>query len=216
MAEIRRISLVDRVREELSRRMRAGELLPGERLNETALAEQLGVSATPIREALLGLEQDTYVRSSPGKGFVVAALDAREMLDIYCVLAELDATALRMARFDEVTLATLRELEHECRLASDDVGAIAADVRWHTTLVASCPNSYLLEQIELSRRAASRYEHALLCELPHRSALSDHHEAIIDALAGADIEGAVRWLTVHWRELARQLHGVSQRVGSDP
>ena len=97
MQPITRSTLRQEVRAAVLERLVSGQLAPGARVNETNLARELGVSATPVREALLSLEAQRFLRSTPGKGFAVAPLDAAEVHDIYSVLAVLDTQALRLA-----------------------------------------------------------------------------------------------------------------------
>ncbi|MEM6570130.1 MAG: GntR family transcriptional regulator, partial [Planctomycetota bacterium] len=90
-----RTSLRQQAASELRSRLLRGDLAPGHRVNETAIAAELGVSQTPVREALLLLERERFLDSAPGRGFTVRPLDPDEVREIYPVLGNLEAFALR-------------------------------------------------------------------------------------------------------------------------
>ena len=91
---VERTPLRVQIRRSLTEAILSGRLPPGDRVNETTLAEQLGVSQTPVREALLGLEGRGFLSSRPGRGFFVREFSARDVRDIYPVLATLEVLAL--------------------------------------------------------------------------------------------------------------------------
>jgi DNA-binding GntR family transcriptional regulator len=174
-----------------------GELEPGARVNESRLAEQLGVSRTPLREALHRLEQEGFLRSEPNQGFIVNRLTEREVCDLYPVLWMLEGAALRETmNHGGVDLERLRGLDTE-RLAArhDLIREYDIDVEWHAELVRNCPNALLLDLIRYVKRIARRY---LRLDIERLDATIGGHRAVISALEAHDVDGAVEHLRQHW------------------
>ncbi|WP_454299390.1 GntR family transcriptional regulator [Salana multivorans] len=92
---IQRKSLRSQVRRELLARMRSGAVVPGEGINEVQLAAELGVSRTPLREALIALESEGQIESEDGKGFRFVPLRAREFEELAPIMATLEGLALK-------------------------------------------------------------------------------------------------------------------------
>ncbi len=198
---ITRSTLRQAVRDAVVERVISGQLPPGERVNETTLARELGVSPTPVREALLSLEGRRYFSATPGKGFVVAPWDAREVHEIYSVLAVLDTTALQQSSpFNARRIARLRALNEAFRALQGDLdAAIKADVRWHAELVSTCNNRYLHELIRTGREAVHRYEYAFLEQAMDTQVSTDQHEAVIAALEQNRLKEALECLRLNWQ-----------------
>ena len=197
---IKRQSLRQQVRRSLTEAILSGELSPGDRVNETAVAEQLGVSQTPVREALLGLEERGFLSSRPRKGFFVRGFSERDVRDIYPVLASLEALALGSAGLPvEPSLADLRKINTAFRQAEDQPEqALDLDASFHVRLHAGCSNRYLLDIMERSRESAYRYELAYMREGGRVLGSADQHDSIIDALASGDLDLACEHLKANW------------------
>src|SRR6478736_6582093 len=99
---IERKNLRSQVREELLARMRAGEVQPGEGINEVQLAGELGVSRTPLREALIALESEGQIESENGKGFRFVPLSKREFQELAPIMAALEGLALELTPPDAI------------------------------------------------------------------------------------------------------------------
>lgn len=181
-------------------RLLAGELAPNARLNESRLAADLGVSRTPLREALLRLEREGFVRSSLARGWTVAPLSAREAHESYPILWTLEGLALRESG-DAVVLALpeLEALNAELAAAPDPEGARAADARWHETLLSRCDNRRLLAALADLRRTLSRYERLFMADPTLVRVSVRQHAEIAAALARGDTAGAVVVLEANWR-----------------
>lgn len=111
---IKRSALRTQVREEILNRMRAGAVSPGEQINEVQLAVELGVSRTPLREALIALEGEGQIASESGRGFQYKPLSAAEINDLAPVIATLEGLALELTAPQDrrelgVALAALAE-----------------------------------------------------------------------------------------------------------
>ena len=185
----------------LVERALAGALGPGERVNESRLAAELGLSRTPLREALLQLEGEGWVRAEPNRGFVVRELSAEEARELYPVLWTLEGLAVRESGGLAATLAgEMRRLNARlARAARQPVRALALDRRWHETLLSLCPNRRLLALVRAERRLVERYERLYMSrpELVPRSVAQ--HEAVIAALEAGDFDAAAARLEDNWR-----------------
>src|SRR4051794_1931565 len=97
MQVIERQRARDQVRARLREMIGEGTLAPGQRLDEMGLAAAIGASRTPVREALIALEQEGLVQSRPNHGFSVAPMDERLVREVYPILGALEAAAVELA-----------------------------------------------------------------------------------------------------------------------
>ncbi len=179
---VQKISARAQARSILIEQMVHGKLEPGERLNETILAKQLGVSQTPIREALLGLEGQGYVISRADRGFFVKEMSVSEIKGIYPVLAELESSALKAVRtFPDELLDELDDMNGDF-VNSRGEHSIDLDNQWHQLLLSNCENQYLLECIARVRDDVHRYENRFFREGGNIANSSAHHYEITNLL----------------------------------
>lgn len=204
MAVISRQPLRSQIRSHLVERLLSGDLEPGSQLNETQLTEELGVSRTPLREALLQLEFEGLLRSTPGKGFSVAPLEEEEVVALFDVGIELESLALRMGGgVADEQLQELRDINAERRRIlhadGDRDDLVRLDDRWHRILASNCGNDQLLELLRLVRNRLYRYVYAFEGQKGEVEEAIRDHEQVADALEDGDLERAVRLLREHWR-----------------
>jgi DNA-binding GntR family transcriptional regulator len=197
---LQRESLREKICETLVERILTGEIPPGSRINESLLSRALGVSQTPVREALLRLEGQGFLVVQPAKGFFVREFSEREVRDLYPVLAELEAMALKAAGIPPAhTVDELERINQKLTGAAGRPGfAIETDDRFHTTLLSACPNEYLLDMIERSRRATYRYEYAYMHERDRIARSAGQHLRIIESLRASRLQEAIRTLRRNW------------------
>lgn len=168
-----------------------GRLPAGERLNEVRLAASLGVSRTPLREALGHLVAEGAVTSSPRVGYFVRPLTVEEFEQIYPIRAILDPEALRLAGIPSPQrIAALDLLNRKLLRASDAESAISLDDAWHLELLSGCPNRVLVELIEQFMGKTRRYEIAYMRESRNVRDATDHHRSILAALRKRDLDRA--------------------------
>jgi len=168
-----------------------GRLPAGERINEVHLAQALGVSRTPLREALARLTHEGALRAVPRIGHFVRPLTLEEFQQIYPIRPLLDPEALRLAGLPSPDrLRRLRELNHEIEAAPDADAVIALDDAWHLELVAGCPNRVLVDLIEQFIQRTRRYEIALMRERGNVAVATSTHAAIIAELEAGDLDAA--------------------------
>ncbi|MFD8338977.1 GntR family transcriptional regulator [Streptomyces solisilvae] len=197
------------LRDQAFRNLRAaivdGTLEPGERLNDAELCAWLGVSRTPVREALARLEQIGLVTVSPGRSTTVSALDVRAAAEAQAVAASMHELAAREAvavltnaDLDAMTKANTR---FAAALAADDIdGAIAGDDAFHDVFVHVYGNRRVMSVLDDVTPLLRRLERARFASLTGRSSVAQHAHIIELARAG-DAEGAARanrenWLTL--------------------
>jgi DNA-binding GntR family transcriptional regulator len=166
-----------------------GHLPAGGRINEVHLAARLGISRTPLREALSGLEQEGALSSMPHIGWFVRPLTLDEFRQIYPIRPLLDPEALRLAGLPSAgRLAQLRALNDRIGVARDADAIIALDDEWHRLLIEDCPNRVLLDLIDQFIARTRRYETALMREGRNVEAAAATHQEIMKALADGDLD----------------------------
>lgn len=167
-----------------------GRLAAGDRINEVRLAQQLGVSRTPLREALSGLAAEGALSSVPRIGYFVRPLTLDEFEQIYDIRPLLDPEALRLAGVpDEKRIARLEKLNADLARAKG-LRAIEIDDAWHMELIAGCPNRVLIEMIENMIVRTRRYELALMREQKNVDVATQDHDRIVAALQAGDLKAA--------------------------
>ncbi|MEU6476730.1 GntR family transcriptional regulator [Streptomyces sp. NPDC047017] len=177
-----------------------GHFAPGAALTEASLSRALGVSRTPVREALLRLQAEGVVDSALARGFVVRPITTRECGELYPVLGTLEALALRSVAHPpadavvERLTGCLRELER----CEDPVRRRGLDTRYHEALVGLCGNGRLAALTGQLRNSLSRYEIAYMHHAPERAHADTEHREILAALTAGDGELAATLTQRHW------------------
>lgn len=168
-----------------------GVLPADSRINEVHLSEQLGVSRTPLREALAALVAEGALENRPRKGNFVRPLTREEFESVYGIRPVLDVEALRLSGIPgREDLDHLVELNEKMRSAKSARTRIARDDDWHLLLVQNCGNKVLLDLIRQFILRTRRYEVAYLKNSDNASNAYDEHQAIIRALRDGDLSGA--------------------------
>jgi DNA-binding GntR family transcriptional regulator len=172
-----------------------GALPAGSRINEVHLARDLGVSRTPLREAIAGLVREDTLVTVPRIGAFVKPLTIEEFEQIYSVRTLLDPEALRLAGLpSHRQLERLKRLNARIQSVEDADKAIDLDDEWHLLLLDRCPNKVLLDLIGDFMRRTRRYELALFRDLHNIAVATDTHEQITDALERGDLDAACSFL----------------------
>ncbi len=205
------------VRHELERRILAGEILPGEKLNEVDVAEALKVSRGPVREAFRALEQAGLVRTEKNRGVFVRSLSTFEADELYEVRAGLDALIGRLAaeRCRPAQIAELRALTASMAKAAQarDVDEYyPLNVRFHDLLAQLTGNATLLATYRRLVNELHLYRRETLAHGPHSFFTSTHeHEAVVDAIARGAGKEAARLLYEHAVRSRERLHRTLER-----
>jgi DNA-binding GntR family transcriptional regulator len=198
----------DRVVDALRDAIVAGRLKPGERIRERDMVAMLGVSRSPLREAIRILESEGLITSLAHRGARVSELsatDLRELVDVRIML-ETFAARLAIARLDEATLASLEDQVKRARAAGTRVDAgtnFALALEFHDLLVAASGNRKVVQLHEHLRRHHRRYQHVAFSRLGRNSRAVDEHAAILAALRRRDpgvVEEALRKHLIRFRD----------------
>jgi len=195
VAPLRRRRLVDEATQRLRAAILDGRFPSGTRLRQTALADRLGISRTPIREALGRLQQEGLVELLPGGGVRVALLALDEAVELYDLREVLDGLAARLAarRAGPPTLARLeRALGRmaQCLARGDANEWFGAHVTFHEAIFRASGNARLQALSAVVRLSIRRF-HPLLLTTPNRLETAHReHRAIFEAIAAGDGERA--------------------------
>lgn len=179
-----------------------GELKPGERLMEIALSQRLGVSRTPVREAIRMLEQEGLVIMIPRKGAQVAEISEKDLKDVLEVRLGLEELAVRIA-CQRITEEELEELEQAVKefeeaMKEDNLGVLAeADVKVHEVIYGSTHNKRLVQIISNIREQMYRYRVEYLKDVESRKTLVEEHYAVYRALKARNQQQAVKDICIH-------------------
>lgn len=196
------LPLRDVVFQTLRQAILRGELKPGERLMEIHLAQKLGVSRTPVREAIRKLELEGLVLMIPRKGAVVAEITISDLDDVLEVRMALEELAVKHAS-RRITQEQLQELENLAEnfrksLAGDDVGACAqADMLFHDAIYEATRNTRLIQILNNLREQMYRYRMEYLKNQDVHEQLLNEHVEILEALKNHDEKSALLWITRH-------------------
>ena len=180
-----------------------GTLEPGEQLRDTELATWLGVSRTPIREALLRLGQAGLVVAQPGRSTTVSTISTRALREARDVVAAMHELAVREAvpRMTEDDLRVMREANERFEravLAGDVDGALDADDELHGVPVRVCDNRSLVTVLEQFTPILRRVERLRFASIDGRESVGRHDELIRLCAAGdGDAAAAVAFGTFH-------------------
>lgn len=204
-----RTILREQVRDLLLERIVSGVYAPGSRLVETRIAEELGVSQAPVREALRDLEQLALVVHESFRGCSVRAVSVAELLEAYPVRAALEGVAARLAaaRVGEAELGRLAALIEAMRVATrarDAYAETAADAEFHATIVHAADNAVLTRQWEQLLPHARTFI-SLTLPASERGNLADRHLPILEALRLRDPERAEAAMHEHLADVADRM-----------
>jgi DNA-binding GntR family transcriptional regulator len=190
LAEIERGNISEAAADAVRAMIVDGRLSAGDRINEVHLAQQLGVSRTPLREALSGLVAEGALIARPRLGYFVRPLTLEEFEQIYDVRPLLDPEALRLGGIpDAKRFARLEKLNADLARAKG-LRAIEIDDAWHMELVAHCPNKVIIEIIQNMIVRTRRYELALMREQKNVGVATQDHARIMAALKVGDLKAA--------------------------
>ncbi len=187
--------LREAVCETLRDAIRKGILEPGERLMEVQLADELGISRTPVREAIRKLEQEGYVIMMPRRGTYVSDISTGDVKEIFEIRSALESLAAGLAarRIEPDELETLQNLliEIEGYIAKNDIEKIVeTDIKFHGLLYKVSRNERLVNIINNLKEQLARFR-TLSMSYPGRlqETLEEHSE-MVEAIANGDVSAA--------------------------
>jgi DNA-binding GntR family transcriptional regulator len=202
---------VERVYREMRARILDNVWPPGYQALEQALALELGVSRTPVREALIRLHNEGLIEVVPRHGMRVLPVSPMDMAEIYAILTSLESLAAELAARRKPSAPELAPLESACRdmvtaLAADDLDAWAkADERFHLQLVSLCGNRRLAEVVTNFWERAHRARMVTLRMRPRPTNSTREHRAVMKAIRAGDAAAAAALHRAHRQRGALEL-----------
>ncbi len=195
-----RETLRGRVRDLLREWIIEGELQPGERIAEPDMAGRLGVSRTPVREALLHLEREGFVASEVGKGFRVVSVSIEMIHETYPIIGALERLALHQAGLPATEACrALRRINADLRDADRDTNRqCVLDKDWHVRLLEGCPNRRLLELITSHTQLIRRFDFGSRRGVADLEVSCRQHDEVLDDMEAGELEAAGIHLERHW------------------
>lgn len=181
-----------------------GELKPGERLMEIHLAKRLGVSRTPIREAIRKLELEGLVTMVPRRGAEVAQISGKNLKDVLEVRVALDSLAVRLA-CERITEEGIVQLKRACKQFEmttkektlDATKIAQADVAFHDVISKATGNERLLQMISNLSEQMYRYRFEYIKDTNYHERLIKEHENLCKYIENRDSQKAVEEITKH-------------------
>lgn len=199
------------LREEITETLRAavisGELRPGVVYSAPSLAAQFGVSATPVREAMLDLAGEGLVDSVRNKGFRVTSLSEKDLDELSELRALIEVPTVRRITETGVTQSTLAGLRplaetiEQAAAAGDLIRHVAADMEFHLRLLALGGNTHLVATVRSLRARSRIYGLRRLADRGELVPSAREHAELLDLIAAGDAEGAERLMDRHIRHV---------------
>ncbi len=193
-----------------------GSLRPGQRIQDSEVALQLGVSRTPVREALRQLEKDGLVRSTPNRGAIVNDLSKDDLEELYGIRAVLEGLAAARA-CSRITARELEDLQRLCeemqavvpfRSEEDRIAFLSRDMEFHELLVEASQSPSLAEMLS-GIRMRIRMVMATISVLARASAqAAPEHKALLEAIRLRDRESAERLARQHVMDSMQRVMGL--------
>ena len=201
---LERATLRDHARVAIRTGVVTGDLEPAALYTIGALAVQLGVSATPVRDALSDLASDGLIRVIPSRGFIVPPVSARDLDEIFelRLVLEVPAVGLAAGRLDEVGHGACRDYVEQGRaaaVAGDLALFLEFDVEFHRQLLLPLGNQRLIEIIEKLRVQTRLYGLPRLAAENLLTTAANEHKMLLEAVAAGDAKSAREQMSLHLR-----------------
>ena len=194
--------LREMVYEELKMQILTGAIVPGTRMMEVELANQIGVSRTPIREAIRKLEKEGLVVTEPRRGAYASQISTKDMVEILEVRQNMEGLAAFFAasRMQPEQLDDLKEVAEKYNRAVADGNMedmITYDTRFHRIIVESCNNKILVQMIEQLQELVLRFRYIYYDDFKRAENMPEEHRLILDAIESGNADAAREAADVH-------------------
>lgn len=207
------------VYEELKMQILTGKIVPGTRLMEVELAADMGVSRTPIREAIRKLEKEGLVTIEPRRGAYASQISVKDMVDILEVRQDMEGLAAYFAssRMTEEQMADLKRTSdsYNRAVAEGDMDSmIAYDTRFHRIIVESCNNNILVHMIEQLQELVLRFRYIYYDDFRRAENMPEEHLQILEAIRDGRAEDARAAADIHIDRLKEMVirDGIRQKT----
>jgi DNA-binding GntR family transcriptional regulator len=194
----------DQIRMRIESAIASGELLPGDAIDDIALAHHYKVSRTPVREALLQLQAQGILSSTPRGGSMVAKMNLQQLLSLWELLAELEGIAVRLAceRMTNDDIKALMKLHRSSKKIADKEdmdGWQEANLKFHEIIYEGARNPFLRQEVLRIRSRTGVYRRHAFGALGRIKSSYDQHEKIVSAIEKRDAEAASLCMADHMR-----------------
>lgn len=194
--------LRDKVKDHLLDQIEKGELTIGKTINLAALSRTIGISVTPIREALSQLEQARVINAVPNRGFVVTHLTKKEAGNLYETVAQLEVMALESSPFHP---EDIEHLWHQAKRLYDEK-SLNTRFEFHRLLVQNCSNTVLLQTLENLKVRLRFYEQGFAGDTSFFDSANRQNESILQAIEQDNIPTAALILKMNWMAVLEYVH----------
>jgi DNA-binding GntR family transcriptional regulator len=197
----------DQIRLRIESAITSGELMPGDAIDDVALAGLYKVSRTPVREALLQLQAQGILSSTPRGGAIVLKMNLQQLLSLWELLAELEGIAVRLAseRMSNDEVKALVKLHRNSKKLADkddkdDMdGWQESNLKFHELIYEGARNPFLRQEVLRIRSRTGVYRRHAFGALGRIKSSYDQHEKIVNALEKRDTEAASESMADHMR-----------------
>lgn len=214
---IQRIFVKDEAYQRLREWILNGTLPPGEKLRDKDLAKDLGVSRTPIREAILRLEDEGFVQSSPNSSTRVTPIDFHNGKDLYSLVWTLEKLALEEA-FPCLTEEHLTKMKKankdflEAMNAHDREKAWESDRIFHSIFIELSGNEELFKILSKIKHKLVRLDLYYFSKIKGTTLSYEQHQKIIEAIENKNLQQALKLLESNWRNGLDQLENQRRKI----
>ena len=223
MRERKSISIADQIFEQLEREILAGKYPRGEMLSELRLSEEMGVSRTPIREAIRRLEQENILEEA-GRSVIVVGISREDMLDMYEIRVRIEGLAAEWAaeRISDEALNEMRETVELQRFYTEKQGIDNSnqiknlDSRFHEQLYKATGSRALDITLSNLHKKMTKFRMASVSKRSRALQSVEEHEAILDALTRHDPEAARIAVEQHVSKARDRMREMLDSPGTDP
>jgi len=201
-----RPDLVDEVYKSLLDAISDGSLPPGARITQEEIAEQMNVSRSPVLQALRLLKKDGLVQDAPGRGILVAELDAQWIGNLYQVRGALDTLAARLAAERKADIgADIIAAGRKAARGKDVKAMIDADIAFHMAIYRASGNPLIVDMTQMHWVHLRRVMGAVLQSAGQRESIWDEHETMAKAIRAGDVALAVELSDRHAADARQNL-----------
>ena len=212
-----RPDLVDEVYKALLDAISDGSLAPGTRITQEEIAERMAVSRSPVLQALRLLKKDGLVQDAPGRGILIADMDAQWIGNLYQVRGALDALAARLAAEREVDIGQdIIAAGRRAARGKDIKSMIEADIAFHSAIYQASGNPLIVATTQVHWAHLRRVMGAALQSPERRESIWDDHEAIVNAIAAGQVELAGELCERHVNSARQNLMSRMQERNPEP
>jgi len=205
---IKKTNYRDQVREYLLKKMRDGSIKIGNSISLVGLSRDLDLSVTPIREALSQLQYSNIVEAVPNRGFMIPDLNSEEAINLYELVANIEALAIQNSIYTSKQLSKLKKQQRIFEKQKTSLGRINADIDFHTILTSEYNNPRAHQILSDLKARIFFYELGFMSDvLFHNSSESMHNEIIV-AIENNNLKQAAKITNDNWLQILEYINQI--------